>query len=265
MNRRVPFFVAVVGALLIGSATTGTTHASWTDQAPLPVTQVSSGSMSFSASTPAGVSVKRTAGETATSTITVADTSSGKNLKQRITAAVASTPAGVTASVATSCGGSGSAVDTTPGSGNQTFCVKVTSSTTAVSGTVVVTLGGTQRPTGWSTPGVTRSVAVTVSSAIPEAPSLSCSTGRWYSGSVDFSWSEISGATGYTLSYATTDHDWRYDELWSGSRTEISISGFSDPSTYYFRVTATNSAGTSQDSNTVKVVRKGFNFWCGAA
>src|SRR5688500_12622942 len=177
MKSTIPLTVAVVGALLIGGATTGTTRASWTGQAPLHSSSVGSGQMSYTVTAPAGVTVDKLAGSIADTTITIDDTSLGKNLTQRITASVAGTPAGVTATIGTTCAAGPSFVDTAPTTPNQTLCVRVTSSTTAVNGTVTINLSSAQRPTaGWTTPTITRSVAVTVTqpAQLPAAPVLQC-------------------------------------------------------------------------------------------
>ncbi len=204
MSSRIPLFVAVVGALLLGSAATGGTHASWVGQRQLAAHSVGSGSMTFTATTPAGISVTKVSGATADTSFVVNDTSAGKNLKQRITAAVASTPAGISATVGTNCGsGSGSvSVDTTPVSGNQTLCVRVTSSATAASGTVTLSLSGAQRPTGWTTATVTRSFAVTVST--PTTPALTC--GSRSGNDVPFTWQPVAGES-YTVERSTTSAD----------------------------------------------------------
>jgi hypothetical protein len=58
VSRRTALAVAVVGALLIGGATTGTTHALWRDQGTMPGSSVTSGTMShtvtFDGTTPLG-------------------------------------------------------------------------------------------------------------------------------------------------------------------------------------------------------------------
>lgn len=200
MRSRIPLTVAVVGALLIGGATTGTTRASWTGQASLRSSSVASGQMSYTATTPAGVTVNKAAGSTADTTFVLDDTSAGKNLTQRITAAVASTPTGVTATIGTSCpGGPSVSVDTTPTSPDQTLCVRVTSSTTAVSGNVTIDLSSAQRPTaGWTTTPITRTFAVTVDTGVPGVPANFRCTGR-ANNTVDLAWSAVSGATSYKI------------------------------------------------------------------
>ena len=178
MNPRIPFVVAVVGALLVGGATTGGTNASWSGQRTLAANSVSSGQMSYTATTPGGVTVSKVAGAFADTTLVLDDTSVGKKLGQRITATVGTTPTGVTATVGTTCPGAASVVtvDTTPTSADQTLCVRVTSSPTAVSGDVTLNLSSAQRPVaGWTTTPITRSFVVTVTRRrCPAAPTLAC-------------------------------------------------------------------------------------------
>ncbi len=255
MKHRIPLIVAVVGALLIGGATTGSTRASWVDQVSLTQHAVSSGHMSYTATTPAGVTVTRAAGSTADTTIVIDDTSLGKTLTQRTTATVAGTPAGITATVRTTCGGITSHVDTTPTSADQSFCVRVTSSTTAVSGTVTINLTSVQRPTGgWSTSTISRSVAVTVNSPVapPLTPTITCQS---RSGStISFTWSTVAGVT-YTVHQATTNADASYSSGSAPSGTgSHTLSPASDSTTYY-RLKASNADGTSGFSNTVQVSR----------
>ena len=174
MMSRIPLIATVVGALLVGGATTGVTRASWADQRSLHAHQVTAGSMSFTATSPGAVTVSQAAGSTADTSFVLDDTSAGKNLQQRITATVATTPAGVTATVGTSCASATTAsdfVDTTPTSPNQTLCAKVTSSTTAVSGNVTINLSGAQRPSGWATPVLTVTFQVTVTPVAPATTS----------------------------------------------------------------------------------------------
>lgn len=259
MKTRIPLIVAVVGALLIGGAATGTTRASWTGQAQMQPHSVTAGRMSYTATTPAGVTVEKVAGSTADTTFVLDDTSLGKNLAQRITASVGTTPTGVTATIGTSCPGAASAsVDTTPTSADQTLCVRVTSSTTAVSGDVVINLSSAQRPVaGWTTSTITRVVAVTVSNPVvaPAAPQLSCGTRT--DNDIPFSWTAVSGET-YTVYRSTTSNTasaFGTAPTPPAHATPYTVAMPSNNTTVWFRVTATNSAGTSAFSNTVEMKR----------
>lgn len=51
--QRLLLAISVVGAVVVGGAVTGTTLASWRDQAALPASAVSAGSMSFAVAGPA--------------------------------------------------------------------------------------------------------------------------------------------------------------------------------------------------------------------
>src|SRR3954464_9178650 len=97
---RIPFVAAVVGALLIGGATTGGTHAKWVKAQPLASSTASSGSMDFTLGSPSTLAnLNKVAGSEGQATFVVTDTSVGKNLVQRITATISGTPTGVTAFV----------------------------------------------------------------------------------------------------------------------------------------------------------------------
>ena len=257
---RIPFVAAVVGALLIGGAATGGTHASWVKSAQLAQTVVKSGSMGYTATNPAGVTVNKVVGSTTDTSITVHDTSVGKNLKQRISASIAGQPAGLTATVGTSCGSGNTFVDSSPGAANQTFCVRVTVSnaTDASNGNVTVNLSSAQRPSaGWTTPTITRSVAVTVLSAVPSAPSLSCSPGRQNNNDFKFSWSSVNGATNYNVYVAGTNSDASYGVIagMPTTNTDLTVSGLTNGVARYYRVKVTTPGGTSAYSNTIKVTR----------
>jgi hypothetical protein len=260
MNPRIPFVAAMVGALLVGGATMGGTNASWTSQRDLAASSVSSGQLGYTASIPGGVTLSRVAGATADTTLVLDDTSVGRNLHQRITATVATTPTGVTATVGTTCPGAASvSVDTTPTSADRTLCVRVTSSTTAVSGNVTLTLSSAQHPVaGWTTTPISRSVAVTVNAPVPAptAPALSCTT----AGS-GLSWTAVSDVT-YAVHRSTAAGGPYSPE--STNATSPYVPSLNGQSATYFTATASNAGGTSGPSNIVKIVRDGNRYTCGA-
>ena len=258
MSRRVPFLVAVVGVLLVGGAATGTTGATWTGQQQLSSNAVGSGAMSFTTTTPAGVTVLRTATSSATTSFVLDDTSNGKNLRQRVTAQVAGTPTGVTATVGTSCPGAASVqVDTTPTSADVTLCVRVASSLTAVSGTVTLNVSGAQQPSGWSTPVSTVSVPVTVSTATaPAAPVLSCNSPTQNG----FRWAAVTGAVDYVVTSSSSQTGPYTDVV---TQTQLSyLPTLGGNTTTFWRVRATNAAGSSAASNTVRLTRTGNSYTC---
>lgn len=259
---RIPLVATVVGALLIGGATTGGTFASWSNQRQLHAHGVQSGQLSFTATSPGAVAVDQTAGYTADSTFVLDDTSVGKNNRQRITASVAGTPAGITARIGTSCASATTAsvaVDTTPTSADQSLCVRVTVDmpTTAVSGNVTVTISGAQRPTGWSTPSTMLQVPVTVTPAVstPVAPVISC--GAFQSnGNYSFTWTALDGLT-YSVHRSTGPNlDGSFATVTATGNSPYTAS-LANPSTTFWRVKATNAAGTSGWSNTLRLARDG--------
>ncbi len=255
MTPRVPFLVAVVGALLIGGAGAGGTHAKWVDQKQLQQADVSSGSMSFATTQPAGVTMAAVVGTSATTSFVLDDTSVGKKLQQRVTTSVTSTPTGVTATVGTSCPGAASVqVDSTPTTPDVTLCVRVTSSLTAVSGNVVLSLSGAQRPSGWTTPVTTVTVPVTIGTA-PAAPTPVCAANGQ-----SFSWAAVGGATQYVVSSSSAQTS-GYSDV--STQTSLSYTpAVSGQSTTYFRVKATNTIGTSGNNGTVRIIRSGSSYTC---
>jgi VCBS repeat protein/FG-GAP repeat protein len=68
-------------------------------------------------------------------------------------------------------------------------------------------------------------------------------------------WTASPGATGYFLDLArdAAFTNFIYDNLNEGNITAIDIGGFSPNTTYYYRVRAYNSSGTSANSNTISV------------
>lgn len=209
MKSRIPLIVAVVGALLVGGATTGSTYASWTDQVTQGGDGITTGRIGFShAESKVSFAVNKTTSTSDTVEVTVTDQSLGKNMVQRITPSVATGP-GVTALLRTkasgACAGTAQpAVNLTPAT-QFTTCVVVTvdPNTTLTTSSVTVTLLSHQMwgssAAGWRAPAQTFSipVAITQPPSGPAAPSLTnCSVRK--SGSARFAtinWAAVSGVT----------------------------------------------------------------------
>jgi hypothetical protein len=264
MSLRIPFIAAVVGALLVGGATTGTTRASWVDQAPLQAAAVSSGSMSFTTTTPPGVTLAQADGETADTSFVVDDTSVGRNLAQRITATVTGAPAGVTATVGTACGSTGPSVsvDTTPTSANQNLCVRVTSSSSATSGQVTINLTGAQRPSGWATPVTTVTVPVATSSALV----LSCGGSASPSPAYRLTWNDLDASLYSVYRSSSADGPWELVHITGSQNRQYVEDEWSNNQVSHFRVIAHLSWWSDETSNVLRVRRNGAsnNFTCGA-
>ncbi len=252
---RIPLVATVVGALLVGGATTGVTFASWSNQRPLHANGVQSGRLSFTATSPGAVAVDQTAGSTADSTFVLDDTSTGKNNQQRITASVAGTPAGITARVGTSCltaTTASVAVDTTPSSANQSLCVRVTVSnqpTTAVSGSVTVSISGAQRPAGWSTPLTTVSVPVTVNTGM----TLTCA-GSPANNTVRIEWTPTPGGGPYTVGWSSSPTGPFTQNVQGSLFVTFADYSWTGNVTRYFGVSTMLSSPT-MSSNVLKVTR----------
>ncbi len=258
---RLPLAASVVGALLVGGAVTGSTHASWVSEKPLNEHSVASGAMSVAGSaSPASLTLDRGASGTVVVTVTDTSTTAAKNLRQQITPSVASGPAGVTTTLTTRVNGACTttaqpAVTTLPG-GSFTSCLNITATSTASSGTVVVSLPGAQVPSGWSS---SASVSVPVTINNLAAPTISCAGPT----SNTFSWPAVSGATGYIISSSSASTG-PYTDV--ASQTTLSYTATaSGNSTTYWRVRATNSAGASAPSNVLQITRSGSLYTCTAA
>lgn len=89
-------------------------------------------------------------------------------------------------------------------------------------------------------------VATQVSATPPAAPTNLTATGG--NAVVSLSWSASTGATSYNVLRSTTNGG-PYSSIASTSSTSYSDTGVSNGTTYYYVVTASNSAGTSGDSN----------------
>ncbi|WP_432476790.1 hypothetical protein [Nocardioides sp. GXQ0305] len=274
MNRRVPLFVAVVGALLIGGATTGTTRASWVDQGNLQAARVSSGTMGLAGSaTPAGISVDR--GSSATTLVTVSDTSStaARNLRQRMTPSLTgSLPSGVTASLTTSngsnCGtASQGPVDLNPG-GSTTMCVTVTasSSTAATSANVNVAFSGAQvrggTVAGWTTPQQTVTIPVSIAANLMLSCGGSVNPGPQYR----LTWNDVDADAYVVYRSSNPNGPWQTVGLTGRNTLQYVEDQWSTSQQSYFAVQAIDNWSVTLTSNVLSVRRSGNSntFTCGA-
>lgn len=228
MSRRTPLAVAVVGALLVGGATTGTTHALWRDQATMSGSGVASGSMSHAVTIDGPSSLGTLSlvpGESPKILdATVLDTSpQAKNLRQAITFAgvdlvdptpglslsqltmsvgmktadgcSAPTPSAADGDLTTSLG------TTSPG-GSLGVCVKIAALTGSPDSTGVLRLefdGAQVRPDGqqggWASAASTTVPLTVVGVSSPPAPNgLGCVS--WVKGvSATITWTSVPGVT----------------------------------------------------------------------
>lgn len=266
MNPRIPFAAAVVGVLLVGGATTGGTHASWSSQRTLPAQHVQSGSMtSTGVASPAAVTVNRAASTTVD--VTVTDGSEGKNLVQQVTPTVTATAG--SASLVTKAAGACTttaqpAVDLVP-SGTFTTCVRYTApATTATTATITVTLNGRQKRggvlTGWTAPARTVTIPVTITQPVPvpAAPVITC-VGANHNG---FQWAAVAGAEDYSV-FTSTGPAGPYTQVGADQTTRSHLPNVQGQSTTHWRVRANNASGASAFSNTLRITRNGSNYTCG--
>jgi len=265
MSSRTLLLAAVVGVLLVGGAVTGGTHASWVSRANLQAAGVTSATMGLGATaSPTTLAVER--GSSEPTLVTVDDTSSttARNLRQRVTPALSgSLPSGITARLTTATANgctatAQGAVDLAPG-GSFTTCVTVSASTssTATSATVQLSYAGAQvrgsTVAGWTT--AAKAVTVPVTIVITE-PVLDCSPGNATGqGSYTFSWSAVTGATGYRI-YRATAQNGSYSLVGtvSGSQTQVSATLDRNESGF-LRVTAVVGTAESARSNAIRLQR----------
>lgn len=292
--------VAVVGALLVGGATTGTTHALWRDQANLPASAVTSGSMSHTVLNGGDAqlgTISLAAGSaTATPvTATVRDTSAvgSKNLRQDIRLAdvdLANATNGLTphhlllsvtkkssavcptAAPATVAAGYASAVldRTAPAGPAYEVCVTIAAvaAAPASAGTLRLTFAGQQvRPDGslggWASR-TTATVHLTINSGAPAAPVLTCREPAPSAGDPGYRIEWTATGLMYQVHRAATATG-PYTIVSTQTSTLYTDPTFGRSEVRFLLVRAVNTSGESVDSNILKVERNGNsdNFRCG--
>jgi len=115
---------------------------------------------------------------------------------------------------------------------------------------------------GGGTSGNSGTISQTTSTGVPTAPTAIAATSVTASGFTT-NWSSSSGATGYYLDVATnntfTSYVSGYQNLDVGNVTNKPVSGLSASTTYYYRVRAGSTGGTSVNSNSISITTSGGN------
>jgi hypothetical protein len=301
MRHRTPLAVAVVGALLVGGATTGTTLAQWRDEAMVSAGSITSGAMSHTVLNGADArlgTVSLAPGATSASSVTatVRDTSAprSKNLRQDIRVAdveLTEPTNGLSASdlrlsatrktggqcpasvpVSAAAGYTSSVLDrSAPGDPAYDVCVVVaaTSQAPASTGTLRLTFAGEQArpggaPAGW-TFRTTATVSVAVTNTPPAAPALRCGAPVPAASDPGYAVDWTGTGTAYRV-YRSGDLSGPYTLVSTQTSTSYTDPSFAKNQTRYFKVVAVNAVGLSVDSNVLEVSRHGNsdNFRCGA-
>jgi hypothetical protein len=286
MSRRTPLVVAVVGALLVGGATTGTTLAQWRDQAAMPAGGITSGSMSHAVEDP-GSALELTAGSGVTTTVLVRDTSSAaaRNLRQTIRirdVALVDPTSGLSRSNLSlsverkpwsGCSTPGSGPDRLPRSLGTTspgetieVCLAVVAdaSTPTSAGSLRLDLAAEQvrpdgSPAGWTSESIATISLTVAAPTLPSTPTVACHSGK----GATFGWTE--GGSYYKV-YRAAESSGPFTVVSTQTAAEYtdSGSGFSKNEVRFFRVRAVNASGESVDSQVVLIERNGSsdNYKC---
>lgn len=145
----------------------------------------------------------------------------------------------------------------TPTTLDQRFCVRITSSTTAVSGNVTINLSSAQRPTaGWTTSTIVRSVVVTVITPAG-APTISCVNANQNG----FNWPAVTGAENYTI-FSSGAQAGTYLQVGGSQTTRTYMPVVGGNSTTFWRVVANSAGGASGFSNKIRIIRSGSSYTC---
>ncbi len=266
MIPRLALAASVVGALLIGSAVTGTTSASWVNQAGMSSSAVRAGTMGLgtpAAATTVTPALTQSATSSGTSTFSVTDSGTGKHLVQRVTATITGRPAGVAAliQVGDACAAGGAAavfIDRRPAdqSHTTTFCVRVTSSPTATTGNVTIAVTGQQQPTGWSNGPRLVTIPVPVTPTV-QPPTITCSANQSDPNARTFTWSSAGAQATYQL-YRRGPGETDFSTV--GSATSVRTyteTALGNSQTSSFRIKTMQGTQPSEFSSTVTITRNG--------
>ena len=202
-----------------------------------------------------------TSGNSNTITVT---TSAGAPAAPVAAAATSITTTGFTANWATSSGATGYYLDVSTSGGFSSFVTGYNNLsvgnvlTKAVTG---LTAGTTyyyrvRASNSAGTSGNSNTITVTTSAAVPPAPVAAAATSITSTG-FTANWAASSGATGYYLDVSTSSSFGTFvtgfNNLSVGNVLTTTVSGLTASTTYYYRIRANNSAGTSGNSNIITV------------
>lgn len=114
----------------------------------------------------------------------------------------------------------------------------------------------------YNSSGISGNSNVITVATLPNPPSVPVATAATNVTASGFTakWNGVSGATGYRLDVSTnssfTSYVSGYQNLDSGNVTSRSVTGLNAKTTYYYRVRAYNSGGSSGNSNVISVKTK---------
>src|SRR6185437_13746886 len=166
--------------------------------------------------------------------LTVNYTTPGGNLPVTVSPGIPATPGAITGTT-TQC----------PSLAGQTYSITAVPNATSYTWTV---------PVGWTITGGGTTNSITVTPGAPAVPTSIAGSGATCTG-ITANWNTSANATAYFLDVSTVNNFVSfvagYNNLNVGNVTTLNVTGLTAGITYYYRVRASNTCGTSANSGTI--------------